>query len=410
MVLHDAAHDEKICPQCGGFLETATKDYALTDSKTKSVSVDNRIHKGDDIGTIHNGNEMHVGGDNAENIDKSTTITTNNTTNNTSNTTNIYQAADAGKELITCGLSGRHVYKKDTFTCRTCHRLISNDFYSSQYNCCSECADKHKAYIERMERLNHEVVQEIQAELQHSHKAEPLSQNWTNNNTSNAISDRRESEKHVHNGNKLSNKVIATVIAILFIGGSFYLLADKNNNKSVTSTSVQQEEQVAGNTDMTVTNSNGVSRNNTISSSASSLNAGTNVPVENAAAGTSRTGEKQLSIMEEGEKYYKSGEYSKSRVFLQQAAESGNPTANYYMALMYENGNGVSADSRKAFKYMKQAAECGYAKAYFPLAEMYRNGLGTEANRAQAKKWYERTVTSDRSHADMAAEILETYE
>lgn len=438
-LLEDATQEDRICPQCGGALNSLSAEDKRDITPRRPMSVDNRIHKGDNIGAIHNGNEMHVAGDNAENIDKSTSITTNNTTNtttnNTSNVTNIIQAKDEGMELVRCEMSGRNVRKIETFQCNVCHRTIYQAFFSNDFKCCEECAQKKRQALqsteynrrinderqrqiaeqqrqerERLDRQRQEQLEQQRRLSMQANKPEPQRPSTSGSTSYSQPSYHgtagRETEQKTS-----SHKFLWTVVFLLVVGGGYYLWAGRSNSERVTTNVEQQEapaEEEAASTPTETPTTSKTARNNTPSSTASaSSNAPSPTPSASEEAPKAETAS---SPWAEGEKAYKNGEYSKAKVYLQQAADGGKAMANYYLAQMYESGKGVSPDLRKAFSYMKKAAEGGCTKAYFPLAEMLRNGDGTEANRAQAKKWYERTVTSDRAHADMAAEILETYE
>lgn len=412
-LLEDATTEDRICPQCGGTLNVLPEDARRNPAQQRQMNVDNRIHKGDNIGSVHNGNETHVSGDNAENIDKRTSYTTNNTTNNTSNVTNIIQAKDEGMELVRCEISGRNVRRIDTFQCKVCHRTVCQDFFDSDYKCCEECAKKQRQaaqnadYSRRLDEQRQRQAAEQQRQEQQrrqniqSNTAVPPRITTPSASTSQPYHGTacRETAKK-----ESSHKFLWTVIFLLLAGGGYYMWAGQGDEQ-MEKTEVEEPEApaVAAASEAPAAASTDVKVEKRTESSAP-------VAAAPSAAEAPAKAEPQRSPFEEGEKAYKNGEYSKAKVFLQQAADGGKAMANYYLAQMYENGQGVTPDLRKAFGYMKKAAEGGCAKAYFPLAEMLRNGDGTEANRAQAKKWYERTVTSDRAHADMAAEILETYE
>jgi TPR repeat protein len=50
-------------------------------------------------------------------------------------------------------------------------------------------------------------------------------------------------------------------------------------------------------------------------------------------------------------------------LWLTAAANQGHPAAQYYLGLMYENGDGVIKDTAKALTWYQQAANQGYLKA-----------------------------------------------
>jgi hypothetical protein len=68
-------------------------------------------------------------------------------------------------------------------------------------------------------------------------------------------------------------------------------------------------------------------------------------------------------------------------------AKQGNETAQYYLATMYDLGNGALTNKKKAFYWYKKSAEQGYAKAQLNVAYMYYFGDGTLINKKQAVFW-----------------------
>jgi len=65
-----------------------------------------------------------------------------------------------------------------------------------------------------------------------------------------------------------------------------------------------------------------------------------------------------------------------------------NLDAQYNLALMYDNGEGVPQDYAEAVKWYRLAAEQGHAKGQYNLALMYDNGEGVPQDYAEAVKWY----------------------
>lgn len=73
-------------------------------------------------------------------------------------------------------------------------------------------------------------------------------------------------------------------------------------------------------------------------------------------------------------------------------AEAGMPEAQYRIALMYSQGNGVQKDSLNAFKLMKSASEQGHPYAQQALADYYTKGVGVETNSALAAYWQQTAI------------------
>lgn len=58
-----------------------------------------------------------------------------------------------------------------------------------------------------------------------------------------------------------------------------------------------------------------------------------------------------------------------------EAAERGNPDAQYALAMMYENGRGVEQSSRTAMEWLEKAARQNHSEAQYLLARMYSHSM-----------------------------------
>ena len=70
------------------------------------------------------------------------------------------------------------------------------------------------------------------------------------------------------------------------------------------------------------------------------------------------------------------------------AAKEGHADSQFNVALMYEQGIGVSKDEKEAVVWYDKAAAQGNAAAQFNLGVLYENGRGTEIDYAKANAWY----------------------
>ena len=82
------------------------------------------------------------------------------------------------------------------------------------------------------------------------------------------------------------------------------------------------------------------------------------------------------------------GDYAGAARLLQPLAEAGNHAAQYNLALMYRDGQGIPRDSAAAQKWFTKSAEQGDADAQNDLAAMYQEGNGVPQNLPEAVKWY----------------------
>lgn len=83
----------------------------------------------------------------------------------------------------------------------------------------------------------------------------------------------------------------------------------------------------------------------------------------------------------------------------QTLAIQGDADAQYSLATMFDEGQGVSQDDAKAIEWYTKAANQEYAPAQFNLAIMYANGEGTCKNEAQAFNWYLKAANQNNAEA-----------
>jgi hypothetical protein len=82
------------------------------------------------------------------------------------------------------------------------------------------------------------------------------------------------------------------------------------------------------------------------------------------------------------------GDYATAVKELLPLAEQGNAAAQYYLGLMYNDGNGVPQDHAEAVKWYRLAAEQGNTSAQFFLALMYDKGDGVLQDNVAAHMWF----------------------
>jgi TPR repeat protein len=78
---------------------------------------------------------------------------------------------------------------------------------------------------------------------------------------------------------------------------------------------------------------------------------------------------------EKGNAAYESKDYATALKFWRPLAKHGDATAQYYLGLMYANGQGVPQDYTEATKWYRKAAEQGHAQAQFYLGHGGGGGL-----------------------------------
>jgi hypothetical protein len=90
---------------------------------------------------------------------------------------------------------------------------------------------------------------------------------------------------------------------------------------------------------------------------------------------------------------YERKDYETARTLAEPLAKNGDAEAQYYLAILYDDGlGGLSKDSFRAFDWYQKSANQGFAKAQFNVAIMFDHGEGTPPDKTEAFKWYYRAA------------------
>lgn len=92
--------------------------------------------------------------------------------------------------------------------------------------------------------------------------------------------------------------------------------------------------------------------------------------------------------------------------WMQQAAESGLPSAQLHFALMKLGGNGRPANPHEAFAWASKAAAKGNADASAQVAFHLVTGTGCPRDAAQARVWADRSATAGSAHGQTLLGLL----
>ena len=94
------------------------------------------------------------------------------------------------------------------------------------------------------------------------------------------------------------------------------------------------------------------------------------------------------TVFERCKLYYSSENYTEAFKYCKKSAEEGILGAQFDLASMYHNGEGVKQDYFKAFEWIQKAAEQGDALAQLYLGNMYYDGHGVRQNYTKAKEYF----------------------
>jgi len=91
------------------------------------------------------------------------------------------------------------------------------------------------------------------------------------------------------------------------------------------------------------------------------------------------------------------------------AAERGNTASQYWLCIMHREGIGVPRDYAEAFYWCHRAAEKGHAAALFALGQFYFDGLGNGFTRdhVRAYMWFSLADAQGDQDARLMLESLE---
>ena len=77
---------------------------------------------------------------------------------------------------------------------------------------------------------------------------------------------------------------------------------------------------------------------------------------------------------------------------LQRGAKKGDPLAQFYLAICYEDGRGVRQDYETAARLFEKAAEQNIAPAQYNIALRYSQGKGVSKDLKKAAYWYRKAA------------------
>ena len=83
-------------------------------------------------------------------------------------------------------------------------------------------------------------------------------------------------------------------------------------------------------------------------------------------------------------------------------AEEGDPTAQYELGIMYQNGEGVPQNYSKAVKWFRKAAKQGDSNAQYRLGLKYSVGHGVPQDYSEAAKWFYKSAEQGNTGAQLS--------
>ena len=93
-----------------------------------------------------------------------------------------------------------------------------------------------------------------------------------------------------------------------------------------------------------------------------------------------------------GMEHHEKKEFAESAKWYRRAAEQGNASAQFFLGMAYDKGEGVPQNDAEAAKWFRCAAEQGDAAGQFCLGLSYSIGDGVPRDCAEAAKWFRRAA------------------
>jgi TPR repeat protein len=94
-------------------------------------------------------------------------------------------------------------------------------------------------------------------------------------------------------------------------------------------------------------------------------------------------------------------------MWYRRAADLGNASAQFNLAVSYDEGDGVEVDHVKAFELYQKAAAQDHPAAQFNLAISYLEGEGVKKNEDKGVEWLRRAA--DQGY-EQAISLLKQYD
>lgn len=114
-------------------------------------------------------------------------------------------------------------------------------------------------------------------------------------------------------------------------------------------------------------------------------------------------------LIDEGIKYEHEQKYEKAFKCFQEASESGNAEALYFLASCYSEGHGVKRNDKIAFNLDKLSAQGGFAYAQLSMGSHYEIGMIVPKDNERAIFWYKKAAEQGLKEAQERLSYIYKY-
>lgn len=92
--------------------------------------------------------------------------------------------------------------------------------------------------------------------------------------------------------------------------------------------------------------------------------------------------------------------------WMEKAANAGYVEAQFWLGVMYSNGEGIEIDDTSAYKWIKQSSDAGFDRAHYALGCIYENGYGVKVDYKKAFEYYSKAASIGNSLAMTSLGVL----
>lgn len=113
---------------------------------------------------------------------------------------------------------------------------------------------------------------------------------------------------------------------------------------------------------------------------------------------------------EEAVSLYEDKDYKGARTIAEALAKKGDARAMAMLGVLYQKGQGVTADLNEAAEWYSQSADKGNVGAQYSLGEIYLNGMLGEADPERGRYWMEKAAKQGKPEAEHRMGLLAASE
>lgn len=95
---------------------------------------------------------------------------------------------------------------------------------------------------------------------------------------------------------------------------------------------------------------------------------------------------------------------------LRQAAERGNPSAQYHLGKLLLQGNEIPKDAKNAVRWLTESAEQGNQYAQYALGKIYLLGKDAPKDFRTARMWFQRSADQGNQYAQYFVEHMDDHQ